>query len=325
MRVLKSKFVRVFLSVVLILSFCFSSAFGASVDYTFAFPEPPSSETQGYLVLETTNGAFCYWWNTNLYGLASGDNDNNDAVVMDINISRNSVSFTMTPLGSYAYYGFNISYAYEKKGNAVTILRQGDSAGTYTVTDSFSSEIIGATWYGNVRNVSRYTSLEPAYVTFGGDGSIIAGLNSLLGSLGNIDSRLSLTNSWLGSIYTLFKTYPDDINSIISTLRNIDTDTSTIISILNQWASTSLDESTSPLPNQGLTDFESSQGSLRNDSDVSSSLDNVFNDVDFGGFSNGFTAVWGLVDGVLNSHPIFFTLVILVLSLGLLNLIFNRR
>lgn len=323
MRVLKSKFVRVFLFVVLVLSFSFTSVFAAS---SFVIAEPAASPTQGYCVIETSNGSqYCYFWNTSLYGASSGDNDNNDCVVVDIRTTANTVTFTFRPMGSYLYYDYNLSYVYGD-GSALVVLSSSQSAGSYSVSDSFSSGTIEKIYFtGNVGSVSTHKTLKAASCNFGDNFEYYSQLQAILAELDSNTYYVNLAVNELDAIYRLLNTFPEQFSDIIDLLTSVDTDTSTIISILNQWANTSLDESTSPLPNQGLNDFESSQGSLRNDSDVSSSLDNVFNDVDFGGFSNGFTAVWGLVDGVLNSHPIFFTLVILVLSLGLLNLIFNRR
>lgn len=100
-----------------------------------------------------------------------------------------------------------------------------------------------------------------------------------------------------------------------------------IEAILEDFAATELDESTDPLPNESLNDYESDNSALRDDADVSSELDSLIGN---GGsflkpFSGTFTVIWQLVDRILSTHSIFMSLATMVLTIGVVNLILNRR
>lgn len=291
MRVLKSKYLRVFFILLFVLSFSISSAFGATMTYTLPYAEPPTSDNQGYISVYVENyGVYTYYWSVKPYV-----NDNNSGSgTVALNISQSgSIAFTFTALGSSSVY-----YTLTELGaNDITLLTSSATSSNSTYTKNFSGRIMYVIYNGNISNVRMTDTIGRLDISWGYYSGFYNKLNSIFDLLGDINGNIVLTYDLVNDIYDFFK----------------------------QWNDATLDESTDPLPNQGLNNFESSQGSLRNDSDVSSSLDNVFTSVDFGSFSNGFSAIWDLVDGVLYSHPIFFTLVILVLSLGLLNLIFNRR
>lgn len=324
MRLLNNRFVRIFLVVVLVLSFSLSFAFADVNSLYVPWSEPAVGDNQGWITVWCAdNSYYTYYWSQTNY-------TNGYPCSVSLDITTNYINFTFASNGGFRY---SMSYLSSAGNNSIYwsgVVTSADGAIVKSI--DFSGKTIFAVSYsGNIGTVSS-TVRTGANVNFGTGylfnqftGILNSTMLDILAELQGQGLSIDSINSYARTISSNLSKAYTELLDIGKSLDRIDVDATTIINILREWAATTLDESTNPLPNQGLNDFESSQGSLRNDSDVSSSLDTVFNDVDFGSFNNGFSAVWSLVDGVLGSHPIFFTLVILVLSLGLLNLIFNRR
>lgn len=328
---------RISFCLVLLLSLSLTSVFAASVNVPYA--EPPAGPTDGYIAIEFSGGTtVTTWW----HAQASISASTNVVPIVTVTDTGSAIKFTIDgyPTSSAYIVDYNIS---RRTQSYVWLMGSGQTSGPISYSYSYSS--LGS----------------PVNITYGGLVTNLVGFDSRVGSLNLLfDSTQNIYNdvdniyNTLTALKGIVSEFQDDtytqLKNALTELGNIKLEVEKLNSTNKQWLEyifnrleltnvrltnirdillefqqTTLDESTEPLPNQGLVDFESSQGSLRDDSNVSADLDDVFNDADFGSFSNGFNVIWSLVDSILNTHPIFFSLVILVLTLGLLNLVFNRR
>ena len=363
MRVLNNKFVRVSLIVCLILSMTLTSAFAAS--YSVPYAEPPTTDNAGYVSLAFSSGnVITYWWNcqagtTDTKQVSPVVNVNltdttinftftcvpNTAdYVYNYNLSRRTGTLVWL-MSSGASNLSNTTYHDFSSLGTVSAITYGGNIGSLSGFSSLGSASIQF----ETSSISGdfYSKIDAIYtLLLNFNNNNYDNLQDIIAALGKLDKLDHISNQLVNfnnNNYDNLRDIVDAVNDLNANVTELTINNqkwlgyifdrleltnvrlTSILAILNEFKATTLEESTAPLPSQGLVDFESSQGSLRNDSDVSNNLDSVFNDVDFGSFSNGFNVIWSLVDSVLNTHPIFFSLVILVLTLGLLNLIFNRR
>lgn len=329
--------IRILLCLVLLLSLSLTSVFAASVNVPYA--EPPAGPTDGYIAIEFSGGTtVTTWWHAQASISASTN------VVPIVTVTDTGSKIQIDINGNPISAAYNIDYSVSRRTQSYVWL-MGSGMTSTTASHSYSYASLGT-----VKNIT-YGGLISNLVGFD---SRVGSLNLLFDSTQNIYNDVDDIYNTLTALKGIVSEFQDDTRSqledALAELGNIKLEIEKLNSTNKQWLEyifnrleltnvrltnirdillefqqTTLDESTEPLPNQGFVDFESSQGSLRDESNVSNNLDTVFNDADFGSFSNGFNVIWSLVDSVLNTNPIFFSLVILVLTLGLLNLIFNRR
>lgn len=355
MRVLNNKYMRVFLVVVLMLSFSISSVFAATT-VSVPYAEPSTGTTQGYVSTYRDNGYTdtFYWSVTPISG--SGTTSSTVSVTVD----SGALTFVMGGTSGVTYRATLVQL---NTNTAVRVIYTGSFTSTEVVSHTYSGSTIKSFCArGNIGNlINNIGTGATLNISFGSDSTLVTlanELNSIAETLELISSRvyniqdimisqegysylylidleLDRVTNRLENIYSgvdNVESYLSQLKSSLDTIKDYMVDDQTtvvysrlILDILRDFNSTELDESTEPLPDDNIIDFDSSSSDLRNESDVSSSLDDVFNDADIGSFSNGFSVVWSLVERIFNTNPVLFLVVTLVLSLGLIQLIFNRR
>lgn len=355
MRVLKSRFMRVFLIVVLMLSFSVITTFAATT-VSVPYAEPSTGTTQGYIVTKRNNGYIdtFYWSVTPISG------SSNASSTVSVTIDSSALTFV---IGGTSGVTYRASIVQLNTSTAVRVIYTGSFDSTEVISHTYSNSIITEfSARGNIGNLINNIGVSSTLnVTFGTDSSLVTiaeQLNSINATLELINSRIYNINDIMTSpdgysylylidleldrvtnrLETIYsgidnvESYLNNLNNTLNTIKGylVDDETNTvyaklILDILRDFRDTTLDESTDPLPDSSIKDYESDSSDLKNNTDVSTSLDDVFNDTDIGPFSNGFSVVWNLVERIYNTNPIFFTILTLVLSLGLIQLILNRR
>lgn len=327
-----TRILRVFL-LSLVLCFTVSSfvfAASSSVSVVVPYCEPSTGTTTGYLTVYTDEGrTYTYTWS--FYGATDSIAFTQGGLTLGVVDGGDKLLIRLVEMdATNTVYGTLVCYG----GGGVDIIKSGlvSVAEGYTVNPT--GNITHYYLSGYVGSVSTdFDNFGRLDITWGNDSELYSKVDTIVSRLGTISSRISLTNDKLDLLYTLASNNYEDFKSIFESymfqLTKDSGDTvnrlSSIVKLLEEWADSQLNESTNSLPSDDISNLENSQGSIRDESNVSDDIGTITNSFDFSDYGQAFDVVWTLCVSILLTNTTLYSLLFLVLSLGVVNLILSRR